>query len=80
MKRAMLSTIDNPFNPFTQYDEWLAWDRRAGYNSIEFLARISNSAWEMSEEDVQLTAEEAIDEVVKENVLGMWIKVTMEVE
>jgi len=30
---AMLSTSDNPYDPFTQYDDWFAYDEQAGYHS-----------------------------------------------
>lgn len=31
------TTIDNPFNPFTEFDDWLSFDRRKGYNTLEKL-------------------------------------------
>ena len=40
MKRVMLTTIDNPYNPFTQYDLWASYDEKVcGYNSASLLAR-----------------------------------------
>lgn len=70
----MLTTIDNPFNPFTQYDEWNVWDQNAGYCTTSFLARIVKTSDELSDADQQLAIEQAIDEIVKENVSGMYIK------
>ena len=40
----MITTIDNPFNPFTQYDEWLAFDEQMGYYTNNYLARIANTS------------------------------------
>ena len=37
MKR--LTTIDNPWNPFTNWDEWLVYDIKMGYCTNERLAR-----------------------------------------
>ena len=37
----MLTTVDNPFNPFTEFDEWFAFDRQMGYNTPSFLDRIA---------------------------------------
>ncbi len=71
----MLTTVDNPFNPFTQYDEWYAFDRNAGYHTTEFLARIVVTSHELSDLDHQLAIESAIDEIVRENVLGIYKKV-----
>jgi hypothetical protein len=75
----MLTTVDNPYDPFTEYDEWFAWDARAGYHSPSFLARLVVSYDELSLADQHLAIEEAIDEIVKENVLGIYRKVTREI-
>jgi hypothetical protein len=71
----MLSTIDNPYNPFSQYDEWYVWDQTAGYNTPSFLARVVRSSDELSEADQSLAYEQAIEEIVTYNVLGLYIKV-----
>lgn len=71
----MLTTIDNPFDPFTMFDEWLEFDSRMGYNSAAFLDRIAMVSSELSEPDQALAIQHAIDEIVNENVSGMWKKV-----
>ena len=71
----MLTTIDNPFNPFTQFDEWYAYDEAMGYHSSAFLARVVVTSDELSDPDQDLALELAIDEIVKEDVLGIYIKV-----
>jgi uncharacterized lipoprotein YddW (UPF0748 family) len=72
----MLTTIDNPFNPFTQFNEWFMWDVNAGYNSSALLARIANVSNSLSEPDQAQAILDAIDEIVSENVNGMFIKVS----
>lgn len=79
MRLAMLTTVDNPFDPFDEYPDWYAYDTRNGYNSASFLARIAVVSDELSETDQNLAVELAIDEIVKENVSGMHRKVTREV-
>ena len=37
----MLTTVDNPFDPFTRFDEWLEYDTHMGYNTAAFLDRIA---------------------------------------
>lgn len=71
----MLTTVDNPFNPFTQFDEWFQWDVSSGYNTAAFLARITKSSSELSEPDQALAIQDAIDEIIEENVNGMFRKV-----
>ncbi len=75
-EECMLTTVDNPYDPFTQYDEWYAFDYAAGYHTPSFLARIVKTSDELSEADQQLAICDAIDEIVKENVLGVYRKVT----
>lgn len=71
----MLTTVDNPYNPFTQFDEWFQWDYQAGYHTPSYLARIVISSDELSEADQDLAIDQAIDEIVELNVLGIYRKV-----
>ena len=40
----MLTTIDNPYSPFTQFDEWLEFDTLKGYNTCGYLARVAKTS------------------------------------
>lgn len=70
-----LTTLDNPFNPITQFDEWLVFDISMGYNTCGLLARIAKTSNELSEADNDLAIDQAMDEIVKQNVFGNLIKV-----
>lgn len=72
----MLTTVDNPFNPFTMYDEWYAYDVRMGYNTTSFLDRVAHQSYDISEPDQALVVQQAIDDIIRENVSGMWRKVS----
>jgi hypothetical protein len=72
----MLTTVDNPFDPFTRFDEWLAYDTKLGYDTPGMLARITKISNDLSEPDQALAVQNAIDEIVTENVSGMWRKVS----
>lgn len=68
MAEFMLTTVDNPHDPFTDYDEWLAYDlreHRPDTNSL--LARVLISSDELSEEEQDAAVEAAIDEIVRED-------------
>lgn len=69
----MLTTIDNPFNPFDDWDGWYAWDERAGYHTSSFLARVVRVADSMSDADEDQAYEDAMKEIVSENVQGNYI-------
>ena len=71
----MLTTVDNPFDPWTQWDEWFAWDQQAGYHTPGLLARVARTSDDLSEADQSLAIQQAIDEIVQEDVLGVLRKV-----
>ena len=71
----MLTTIDNPYDPFTQWDEWFQFDSAHGYYTPALLARVTVTSDELSEADQDEALESAIDEIIKENTLGIYKKV-----
>lgn len=75
---AMLTTIDNPHSPYTDFDAWNAYDIASGYHTMEFLGRIVMTSDQLSEADYDAAVDEAIDEIVLENVSGIYRKVTVE--
>jgi hypothetical protein len=72
----MLSTTDNPYDPFTQWSEWWAYDTQAGHHTSALLARVVRTSDELSEADQDVAIRDAIDEIVKENVSGLHVKIT----
>jgi len=72
----MLTTLDNPFNPFVQWDQWFAFDMRQGYNTCAYLARIVKTSHELSEVEEALAINQAIQEILELNSLGIYIVVT----
>lgn len=36
----MLTTFDNPYNPFSDFDSWKKWDEDNGYFTSELLAAV----------------------------------------
>lgn len=75
MVQHMLTTVDNPFDPSTQFDEWYQFDESHGYHSTGLLARIVRTSEELSEADQDQAIEDGIEEIVRENVLGLYRKV-----
>ncbi len=73
--KAMLSTIDNPFNPFDDFDSWFMFDVEKGYNSCAYLARIAKTSSEFTEEEEAEEIERAIDEIIQYDFMNLYIKV-----
>ena len=80
MTEYMLTTTDNPYDPFTLYDEWYAFDSMAGYNTTALLARIVQTSDELSEADQAQALNNGIDEIVEVNAIGVYRKVSSEVD
>lgn len=78
IKICMLTTIDNPFNPFTQWDDWLRFDTDHKYFTCEYLARIAITSDDLSVADYAKAVENAINEIIELNILGIYKKVSVE--
>lgn len=74
----MLTTFDNPFNPFTQFEQWYLFDVDKGYNSSAYLARIAKLDDSMSEKETNEEIERAIDEIIRYDFMNIYRKVTSE--
>lgn len=79
MIESMLTTIDNPFSPFDEFEAWFAYDVRSGYHTPSYLARVLVSSDELSQSEQQRDMDKAIDLIVKENPLGIYKKVSREI-
>lgn len=71
----MLTTIDNPYSPFTQPDAWYNFDRQMGYYTPEYLARIAKTSMALSDAQNDAITLDAINEIVALNINGKYRKV-----
>ena len=71
----MLTTLDNPYNPFEQFTHWLLFDKEQGYNTCEYLARIAYLSDDMTQKEENEEIERAIDEIIFTNPLPIYKKV-----
>jgi hypothetical protein len=76
----MLTTFDNPFDPFDEFVQWFLFDVEKGYNTCSKLARIAKSFEGMSTIEEKIETERAIDEIIDNDFLNIYKKVTREVE
>jgi hypothetical protein len=72
----MLTTVDNPWNPFVNWDEWYAYDRDKGYDTPGYLARVCKFSFELSDADQEQAIMDAINEIVEMNPLGIYRKIS----
>ena len=72
----MLTTKDNPYDPFTNFDQWFLYDVEKGYNTCGYLGRIARTSSEFSDEENENEIERAIDEIIQYDFMGIYEKVT----
>lgn len=76
----MLTTFDNPYNPFDDFDQWFAFDVAQGYYSCNLLARIAGHTEGLSVIEEKRDTERAIDEIIKYDFLNIYTTVTRDIE
>ena len=71
----MLTTFDNPYDPFEEFPLWFMFDVEKGYYTCNRLARIANFTDDMTDVELAIETERAIDEIIKFDVLNIYKKV-----
>ena len=71
----LLTTVDNKFNPFVDFDGWLAEDRRLGYNIPGMVDRLLVTSDELSDETQAELYYDTIDEICERNVTGTFRRI-----
>ena len=67
-KDFMLTTFDNPFNPFTDFESWFKYDTVfLGYYTCSLLAKTANVSDIVSDEIREQEIDEAMDFIIKNN-------------
>ena len=60
----MLTTVDNPYDPFTDWDNWFAYDEQSGYHTCGLLARLALTSNSLSDEANELAIDHAIKDIL----------------
>jgi len=70
----LLSTSDNRYSPFTNYQVWYLEDLRLGYDTVGLLARMTADSPEFND----VAAQEAMRDIVELNFSGKHVIVVKE--
>lgn len=70
-----LTTEDNPYNPFTQFEAWYLRDIQLGHNTCSRLARLTDNSGKLSEEEEKEDLDNAMNEMIKIFFLDNYYKV-----
>lgn len=79
-KKSMLTTTDNPFNPFEKFDDWARFDEAKGYYSCSRLARVTKVSEDLTQKEIDEAIEKAIDAIVFNDPTNLYTKFTQDVE
>lgn len=75
MAKCALSTRDNPFDPFLQFNSWWAFDQEHHYFSCERLDRFAHTSESLTDQENEAEIERAIDDIIAHDPTGLYIKV-----
>ena len=71
-----LTTVDNPYDPFEDFDNWYRFDMDKGYNSCAYLDRIAMTSDALSDAENSEEIGRAIDEIIKYDFRNLYKKVS----
>lgn len=74
----MLTTLDNPFNPFVDFSSWYMFDCEKDHNTSSRLARIANLDSEMTQKEREEEMDRAMNLIVKYDFEDIYVKGTEE--
>lgn len=77
-KQIHITTIDNPFDPFKDFDDWFQFDIEKGYYSCSKIARIAENIENAEEKQEDELLEEAIDRLIEIDPLDLYRKLVKE--
>lgn len=69
-KEALLTTTDNPFDPFDQFEDWVNYDISNGYFTCQKIDRLSITSKELSDGENIDAINDAMEELIKSGAIN----------
>lgn len=73
-----LTTIDNPYHPVDEYEQWHRFDIQSGYNTEALLQRVANTSFWNSDGQNQFLENCAIDEIIRQDLCLIYRKIRID--
>lgn len=80
MIRCFLTTFDNPYSPYEQFEEWYRYDTDHDYNSSGLLMRLAKTSSQFTDNENAYEIEKAIDRIVAADPQNIYKKLKIEVK
>lgn len=74
-RAVFVTTIDNPYDYFTDFDRWYAYDTQQGYNTCSLVARMADTSTEDSDYNYTREVERVVDKLCKWNFNNLYKKI-----
>lgn len=74
MKAVALTTVDNPYSPFTNFLDWWNYDESHGYSCCQILARLAPITDDMLPSEEHDVIEAAINRFIEADPTGIYMK------
>ena len=73
-----LTTIDNPFHPVDERDQWERFDLDHGYNTDALVEKLSGFSDDMTEAEIRRAENDVMDDLVRLDLECKYRKVLIE--
>lgn len=80
MVRCFLTTVDNPYSPYDQFEEWYRFDTDKGYNSSGLLMRMAYISDQLTDAENAYEIEQAIDQIITNDPLNIYKKLKINIK
>ena len=76
--KRMLTTFDNPYNPFVDFVSWYKYDCEMQHNTCGRLARLADINSEMTEKEINEVRDNTMNFIVQHDLEGIFFVGTEE--
>jgi hypothetical protein len=76
----LLTTKDNPFDPFEDWESWYNYDTLKGYDTCGYLARVIVTSPDLPLPSQRQAMRDAIDEIISFNLTDNYVLVSKHVD
>lgn len=78
VKRFLLTTIDNPYHPVDDFEQWLDFDERHGYYTNQRIAKLAPTSRFLTDAENQRIINGAINDMIRLDDIGLYKKIVIE--
>lgn len=75
MNAVAITTFDNPYDPFTEFNLWFLYDELNGYHTCSYLDRVAKTSDHFTDQQNAEIIEKAIDEMIRLDFRNIYKKV-----